>query len=191
MRVILADHVGERAGKLEASLGKHGHTVVDRLQTAAEFEAHLAECDADVVMLSMLLPGPDAIPAVRRLLQQNPCPVVVYDGDKDADAIARVIDAGISVYVTDDILTRDLTALLNLAVARFRKFRSLQRELESTRDKLAERKSVDRAKALLIKHHCLDEVAAHHALQQLAMNQRISLRDAARNVIAMLETLPK
>ena len=82
-------------------------------------------------------------------------------------------------------------AILDIASARFRRIQALQDELETTRALLDERKYVQRAKTLLSRLHGLDEESAHSTLRQLAMNQRISLGAAAKNVIATLESIPR
>jgi response regulator NasT len=190
LRVILTDHHQERTNELRAMLEEQGHEIVDVLASAKMLKARVSDLCPDVILVAMQAPGHDGIGEIRRLLQEYPCPVVLYEGIKDSRLISETIDAGISAYLTDDIRNRDVAAILQLAIARFRKFRTLQDELDSARERLEERKSVDRAKALLIKHHGLDEERAHHTLQQLAMKQRISLSAAAKNVSAMLDVLP-
>lgn len=190
LRVILVDHVAERADLLRQSLLRQGYEVVAVLGSSAEILNRVDMLAPDVILADMQSPDRDTIEDVRYLMRKRPCPVVMYAGKKDSESITRAIDAGVSAYVTDEIDADDLKSILDMASARFRQFKSMSDELQIARGKLEERVNFDKAKALLIRHHGLDEGAAHKTLQQLAMNQRVSLSDAANNVIAMLTALP-
>lgn len=190
LRIILVDHVIERADLLRQSLLQQGYQVVAVLSSSEEILNRVDLLAPDVILTDMQSPDRDTVEDVRYLMQKRPCPVVMYAGKKDSESITRAIDAGVSAYVTDDISAEDVRSILDLASARFRQFKAMSDELQVARQELEDRKLFDKAKSLLMKHHGLDESAVHRTLQQMAMNQRISLSDAACNVIAMLTALP-
>lgn len=72
---------------------------------------------------------------------------------------------------------------VRVAVERFESERRLREELADAKARLDERKLVDRAKGILMKHRGLDEDAAYAALRSLAMARAVRLGDAARQVI--------
>lgn len=190
LRIVLVDHVAERADFLRQALDQQGYQVVAVLSSSQEILDRVDILAPDVILTDMQSPDRDTIEDVRYLMQRRPCPVVMYAGKKDSESITRAIDAGVSAYVTDDISAEDVKSVLDLASARFRLFKAMSDELHAARQKLEERKQFDRAKSLLMKHHGLDESSVHRTLQQIAMNQRISLSEATNNVIAMLAALP-
>lgn len=190
-RVIVVDRVTERADFLRQALGREGHEVIAVLSSSAELPGLIDSPEPEFVLAVTQSPGRDTIEDIRLMMQRRPCPVVMYAGSRDPVSIARATDAGVSAYVTGDIETKDVRCILDVASARFRQFRAIRDELQEARQQLENRRLLDRAKALLIKHHGLDESIVHRSLQQMAMNQRISLTDAARRVIAMLSALPE
>lgn len=190
-RVIVVDRVTERADFLRQALEREGHEVIAVLSSSAELPGLIAFPEPEFVLAVTQSPGRDTIEDIRLMMQRRPCPVVMYAGSRDPVSIARATDAGVSAYVTGDIETKDVRCILDVASARFRQFRAIRDELQEARQQLENRRLLDRAKALLIKHHGLDESIVHRSLQQMAMNQRISLTDAARRVIAMLSALPE
>jgi response regulator NasT len=99
------------------------------------------------------------------------------------------VQAGVSAYVVDDINPRRVKPILEVAVARFKEFQALRNELEKTRNTLAERKVVDRAKGILMKKRGMDEETAYQALRKLAMDRNQRLADVARTVVEMAELL--
>ncbi|WP_280191396.1 nitrate regulatory protein [Delftia sp. PS-11] len=67
---------------------------------------------------------------------------------------------------------------------------AMQAELETVRAALGERKTVERAKGLLMARRQLGEGEAHKLLRQTAMNQNRRLIDVAEAVLAMADLLP-
>lgn len=189
LKIILVESIEIRADLLRQSLEGAGHRVVAVLRSTEQILKQLDRLAPDVIITDMQSPDRDTIEDVRYLMRRRPCPVVMHSGARDGDTINRAIDAGVSAYITDEISEADIHTILDLAAARFRQFESMRDEINRAREALAVRKNVDRAKALLAKHHGLSEQDAHRALQQMAMNQRISVSDAARNVISMLDVL--
>lgn len=189
LRVILVDPVAARAELLRRSLAERGYHVVAVMNSSRDILERLDMLAPDIVLTDMQSPDRDTIEDVRYLMSRRPCPIVMYAGARDSGSISRAIDAGVSAYVTDDIDPDDLQSILDLASARFEQFKAMRDELHTARTALEERKRLDRAKSLLMQLHGLTEADAHRTLQQLAMNQRISISTAAGNVIAMSQAL--
>jgi two-component system, response regulator / RNA-binding antiterminator len=80
-------------------------------------------------------------------------------------------------------------SILDVAVARFNQFHALQTELAQTKAEIGERKSVERAKGLLMKQRHWDEETAFRALRKMAMDRNIRLAEAAEQVIAVTKLL--
>lgn len=74
-------------------------------------------------------------------------------------------------------------SLLDLLEEQSSRLSVLQDELDQARAALAERRLVDRAKALLIRHRGLSEHEAHTLLRRMAMNQGCKLPEVARAVL--------
>ena len=76
-----------------------------------------------------------------------------------------------------------MQAVVDVAMERFAGEQALRSELDAARSELADRKTIDRAKRLLMSKKALSEPAAHRFLQDLAMKKGLKLRDAAERVI--------
>ena len=189
--VILVEHITARADTLRESLLQAEFEVVATLRCSKEMLDRVGTLEPDAILASLQLPDRDVVNDVTVLMQRRPCPIVAYAGRRDSKSISRAIAAGVSAYVADDIATRDLGSLLDLAFARFRQMESMRSELRKARTALEDRKRIDKAKALLVKCHGIDESDAHKTLQQIAMNQRITLGQAANNIVGMLTALHK
>src|SRR3546814_11385733 len=80
-------------------------------------------------------------------------------------------------------------SVLDLAVSRFNAFARLQNELNEARNALADRKAIDKAKALLMRRRGIDEPAAYALLRKAAMNQGRRIGEVAAALIVAEELL--
>ena len=79
--------------------------------------------------------------------------------------------------------------VLDVALARFRREQKLLDELEGTRQKLLDRKLVDRAKGLLMARYRLSEDQAYQRLRSMAMNKNMKLAEIAQRLIDVEDLL--
>jgi response regulator NasT len=113
----------------------------------------------------------------------------MFAEDDDSHTIHQAIKAGVSAYVANGLEGKRVKPIMEVAIARFREYQALRDELAKAKDSLAERKLIDRAKALLIKRQGMNEEQAHQALRKLAMDQGKKLGEVARNLIAIMDIL--
>ena len=81
-------------------------------------------------------------------------------------------------------------SILELVQAQAERLQTMSDELDTVRASLHERKTIERAKGLLMAHRQLSENEAHKAMRQMAMNQNKRLVEVAEAVLAMAEILP-
>ncbi|MEW6447166.1 MAG: ANTAR domain-containing protein [Bacillota bacterium] len=74
-----------------------------------------------------------------------------------------------------------------LAEANFAKFREMDKEINRLRDQVQTRKSVERAKGILMETLGLSEQDAYRRMQRESMERRISMRTIADTIIAAHE----
>lgn len=92
--------------------------------------------------------------------------------------------SGIFGYVTAPFSVRDLICSIDIARARFEREQKLEREIAQLEQRIATRKLVDKAKAVLM-NQGLSEQEAFSRLQKTSMNTRTSLAEVAHAVILM------
>lgn len=187
LRVMLVDDDLERRALVAAALGDAGLTVCAELGTAAGLVQAVARHAPDVVIIDLESPDRDILESMRCLSRDNPHPVVMFASNSDADAIREAIEAGVSAYVVDGLSPGRVHSVVEVAVARFRQYATLQRELSEARTSLAQRKLIDRAKGILMERGRRSESEAYHALRKLAMDQNKTIAEIAQGVIDTAE----
>jgi two-component system, response regulator / RNA-binding antiterminator len=189
LKVLLVDEEPGRAAILERALLDAGYVLVSRLSSADRLAEHVAVSQPDIVIVDIDSPDRDCLENMAVLSRSNPKPVIMFSDEDDEDTIASAIKAGVSAYVADGMNPDRVRPIVQVAVARFREFQALRNELQKTRDQLADRKLIDKAKGLLMKHRKFNEDEAYHAMRKLAMERNQRLVDTARNVIEVFEML--
>ena len=74
-------------------------------------------------------------------------------------------------------------------MARFNAEQKLRAELSDTKLKLAERKTIERAKGLLMTRHKMSEDEAYQKLRRLAMDKNLKLSEVAQRILDVADLL--
>jgi hypothetical protein len=113
--------------------------------------------------------------------------------DPTTTHVPPLLDAGFTQNADSgnppDMASDWVRTLYGLVQQQAESLRNMSDELSEARKALAERKSIERAKGLLMQYHGMSEAQAHRKLQQSAMNQKVALIDVANRVIAEFEKL--
>ncbi len=116
-------------------------------------------------------------------------PIAMFVDSSDDAMIGAAIDAGVSAYVVDGLRKERVKPILDLAIRRFNAFARMQAELVEARGALAERKTIDRAKAILMQSRAMAEPDAYALLRTTAMNQGRKIIDVAEALITASDLL--
>jgi response regulator NasT len=189
LRVLLCDEDRGRAALLEQALADAGYSVIARLMDAENLSAEVARHQPDVIIIDLDSPDRDTLEQMRSISRDHPRPIVMFAEDDDSGTISQAIKAGVSAYVVDGLSGKRVRPVMEVAIARFREYQALREELARTKSSLEERKVIEQAKGLLMRHRQMDENTAYQALRKLAMDQGKKLPEVARNVIAIMELL--
>lgn len=186
LNIALIDDYLERAEYIKNSLIEHGFEVVACLSVERISMVKLSELNADVILLDMDHPQRDIIESC---VSQFDLPTVLFTKNSNKDTIKSAIDAGVTAYIVDGIDPAKLESILEISIEQFKKHKKLLSDLEDTKNKLADRKDIDRAKVLLMKLHGLDEDQAFQLLRKNAMSHRMTIGEMARRLLDAQELL--
>ena len=179
--VIDADRI--RASIIEEGLREAGHTRVTVLDDMNRLVRRLVEIDPDVIVIDLENPSRDVLEHMFQISRAAKRPVAMFVDRADRTSIEAAIEAGVSAYVVDGLRKERIKPILDTAVSRFRAFDRLRRDLDQARNELAERKTVERAKAILMRTRGLSEPDAYALLRTAAMRQSRRIVEIAESLI--------
>jgi len=184
LKVLLVDDTPDRASELKRALsGMEGVAVACTVESAVELFDRVAEHKPDIVLIDTDSPSRDVLEQIATMSGTAPRPVVMFTDDAQDETIRAALKAGVSAYIVDGIAPGRLDPIMRVAIERFEADQSLRAELEETRERLEDRKLVERAKGILMKQRGLSEEDAFAALRSHAMDRGIRLGEAARQLI--------
>lgn len=189
LRIMIVDEDDARSTVLEQALSEAGHKVVARLRSERNLSLSVGEHKPDMVIIDMEAPGRDTLEQMREVNRDNPKPIVLFSNNRDSGYIRQAVQAGVSAYVVDGLSRERILPIVEVAMARFSEFQVLRQELDDTRNQLADRKVVEKAKGLLMKHRGLSEDEAYQSLRKTAMARNQRVVDVARTLLALEDFL--
>ncbi|RHW19054.1 ANTAR domain-containing protein [Sphingomonas gilva] len=189
MKIAIVDDSPARAAVIEEGLREAGLDDIVVLIERRGLVARIAALAPDVVLLNLENPGRDVLEESFALSRALARPIAMFVDQSDEESIAAAVEAGISAYVVDGLRKERIKPVLELAVRRFSAFARLQAELAEARTALADHKTIDRAKALLMKRRGIDEPAAYALLRRQAMDSGRRIADVADALVTAADLL--
>lgn len=189
LKILLVNDTHKQVGRLRESLILAGFDVVDEVSSAFMIPRKVATLQPDMVMIDTESPSRDVLEQVVIVSQNEPRPIVMFSDDGQPSAIRAAIKAGVSAYVVEGIDAGRLEAVLAVAQARFEEDQSLKEQVKVAENKLNERKTVERAKGMLMQLRGMNESDAYSAMRKMAMDRNIRIVDVAEKLLSMNELL--
>ena len=118
------------------------------------------------------------------ILDERPVPIVMLTASGEDELVGRAIEAGVFGYLTKPFREADLLPAIRAARARFDELAELREETESLSEALAARKSIERAKGLLMAKEGLTEQEAFERLRRASQLAGRPLKVVADALIA-------
>jgi response regulator NasT len=189
LSVVLIDDNPARAEIVESGLRDAGYVLLARLDGTYDLATRVSVLQPDVIVISIDNPGRDAIEDLRRTTEKQPRPIALFADRSDPATIAAGMEAGVSAYVVKGLTQDRVQPVVDVAVAHFNRYHSMREELERARLSLVERKTVDRAKGLLMEQKGIGEEAAYKLLRKLAMDQNKRMGEVAQDLLTYAKAL--
>lgn len=183
LRVLLIDDGAHRVQHISDQLARQGCEVVGVIAQATLIHDCVLRLKPDVVIVDSESPTRDTLENLATLSAQMPRPVVVFAEDASDDPMRRALKAGVSAYVVAGLTAERLAPVLQVAIARFEQDLALRQQLGKAQAQLAARKTIERAKGVLMMESGLDEDAAYQRMRKLAMDRGVTLADVAQRII--------
>lgn len=108
IRILIVDDESEAGEILSLRLARRGMTPSYASSGEAAL-AHLADNEADVVLLDMKMPGMDGLETLKRIHEGHPgLPVIILSGHADLNSAARGMELGAFFYLLKPVNLEEL-----------------------------------------------------------------------------------
>lgn len=189
LRILIVDEDTEHQSRLERTLAACGHRVLARLSPRDDLRARIPELAPDLIIVDVPASDRELLDEMQRVHADSPRPIVMFVKESDRDSIRAAVRAGVSAYVVGGLGARSVEPVVEVALARFQEVQLLRGELASTRERLEERKWIERAKGILIARRGVSEDEAFRLLRRSAMDRNTKLVEVARQLVSLEDLL--
>jgi response regulator NasT len=179
----------QRGAALRIGLLESGYDIIASLPADIFLPERIAQLQPDLIIVDSESDARDVLEHIVVATRDEPRPIVLFTDDQTASSVEAAMAAGVSAYIVAGLQAERVKPVLDVALARFRRERKLLDELSDTRQKLAERKVIERAKGLLMERYKLSEDQAYQKLRSMAMNKKLKLAEIAQRILDVEDLL--
>ena len=179
----------DNVSAIRAGLADAGYELVSVANADLDLPARIEATQPDLLIIESEAASRDLVEHVCVSTQGAPRPIVLFTGNASSERIRDSMAVGITAYIVDGLKADRIKPVLEVAYARFQFEQQLRDELAATRNKLAERKVIERAKGLLMERHRCSEDDAYRKLRRLAMDKNLKLSDVAQRMLDVADLL--
>ncbi len=182
VRILVAEDEALIRMDLVEMLIEAGYEVVAEASDGAQ-AIELAQLHKpDLAILDVKMPILDGISAAEKIIAI--APVLMLTAFSQRELVERARDAGVMAYVVKPFSIGDLVPAIEIAISRHLQMRSLADEVADLHERLETRKTIDRAKGILMQALNLSEPEAFSWIQRAAMDRRLTMKQVAEAVIS-------
>jgi len=182
-RIIIADDESLIRLDLREMLTHLGYDVIGEAGDGRSAIELAKKLRPDLVIMDIKMPDLDGIAAAEALTGERIAPVLLLTAYSDQALVDRAKEAGVIGYVVKPFREAELMPVIELSLARFEEFRTVEREVGSLQEALESRKVVERAKGVLMEIHGLSEAESFHRIRKTSMDARKSMREVADAIL--------
>jgi response regulator NasT len=184
VRILIAEDETIIRLDLRELLERAGYEVCGEARDGLEAIEIARSAEPDLVILDVKMPRLDGIEAARRILDERQIPIVMLTAYGQDELVSRAVEAGVFGYLVKPFREQDLLPAIHAARARHEELLALREEVESLSEALAARKSIERAKGLLMAKEQIGEQEAFERLRRASQISGRPLKVVAEALIA-------
>lgn len=186
----LAVAQAERSRFLRIGLLENGFNLIASLPADVFLTERLAQLQPDLIIVDAESEARDSLEHVVMATRDERRPIVMFTNDADTAHVKHAVAAGVSAYIVAGLSPERIRPILDVAMARFEHEQALRQALDQTRSELnmrnaelQDRKTIDRAKGILMQRQGLNEQAAYEKLRKAAMDKGIKVAEVAQRML--------
>ena len=189
LKIVVVEPDRQRAIEIIDALNDGGWKDVTVLGETTALARHLQKIDPDLVLIDLKNPSRDALEQLSVASDAQHRPVAMFVDQSDAEMTKAAVGAGLSAYVVDGLKKDRIKPVLETAIARFQMISQMRSERDAAKQALEDRKTIDRAKGIVMRAKSLTEDEAYSLLRKTAMDQGRKVIEVAHALVTASDLL--
>ncbi len=183
LKIVIADNESIIRMDLKELLEEAGHNVVGEASNGKKAVELTKKHRPDLVIMDIKMPEMDGITAAKIIGDEKIAPVLLLTAFSQADIVEKAKHSGVLAYLVKPVREDNLFPAMEIALTRFKEIQQLELELSDVKNSLEMRKTLDRAKGILMDAYNLSESEAYRRIQQYSMAKRKTIKEIAEAIV--------
>lgn len=183
LKIVIADDETLIRMDMKELLEEAGHQVVGEAANGVQAVELAKKLKPDLCIFDVKMPEMDGIAAAKILFKEKIAPVVLLTAFSQPEFVKRATEAGVQAYLVKPVQEANLFPAIEVAMSRYQEMQGLEDELFKVKDSLEMRKTLDRAKGILMDAHNISESEAFKRIQKYSMAKRKTIKEVAEAII--------
>ena len=183
LNIVIADNESIIRMDLKEMLEEAGHTVVGESINGIKAIELTRKLKPDLVIMDIKMPEMDGITAAKIIADEKLAPVILLTAFSQKNIVEKAKHDGVLAYLVKPIRQDSLFPAIEIAMSRFAEIQQLEHDLNNVKNSLQMRKTLDRAKGILMDAYNISESEAYRRIQKYSMAKRKSIKEVAEAII--------
>ena len=183
LKLVIADNESIIRMDLREILEEAGHEIVGEAADGKRAVELTRKYHPDLVLMDIKMPEMDGITAAGIISEDGLAPVLLLTAFSQQDIVEKAKGSGVLVYLVKPVREENLFPAIEIALSRWQEMKELEGELDKMRDSLELRKTLDRAKGILMDTYSISENEAFRRIQRYSMMKRKTIKEVAEAIV--------
>jgi len=183
-RIIVVDDEPVIRMDLREMLESEGYLVVAEAKNGEEAVSLAHRHKPDLIIMDVKMPVLNGVKASQIIRSFSDSSILLLTAYSQRELIQDARKAGVTAYLVKPISEEDLFPAVEIALSQKEKEASLKKDIVELKQKIEDRKAVEKAKGKLMGQLSLEEGAAYRWMQQVSMQRRVPLAKLAQEILA-------
>ena len=182
--IVIADDEPITMMDLSEMLRESGYDIVGEAFDGFDAVEICRKYKPDLVLMDVKMPLLDGIKATKIIMNEELSDSVVlltaYSGN---EFVRQAKDAGVMGYIVKPVDEKCLLPAIEVAISKGKEIKRIKDDAVKAKENLESRKTIERAKGMLMKKFKITEEEAYNRIRKLSMDKRCSMLKIADAII--------
>ena len=115
--ILVIDDEPDMLALLERILQAEGYDVLSAVDGVFGLSL-LSQAKPDLILLDIMMPGPDGLKVLQRIRQSSNAPVIMITAKRDTESLQKALSSGADDYITKPFRPAELVARIRTKLSR-------------------------------------------------------------------------
>ena len=188
-RAIVCEDEPLTSATLAQHLARLGYGVVGRPSDGEEGVAAALAEKPELVLMDIKMDQMDGLEAARQIGEQIDTTIIIITAYVTEEFVDSAAEAGVVGYLVKPVSFDQLRVAVHVALEGTRRLREARADANTARRQLGDRKTIERAKGILMDTQGLTEQEAYRSMQRRSQDERRRMAELAEEIIRAHELI--